>query len=176
MYSRIFIVKGNFSYCEISKFTKTNNTFVSPVYGSTLLDAYLLDSKGYSTLGVFTTKSIADQFMLSKYATFSEEQNVAFLDLPSYLPADDINYFLKISHEILTGPDKYLEPARQHLIDFNNALKKKNRKFTISDHEIEEIIEEMKDKKIEEKNALSIILSNFQSILNGNEVEIYSNR
>ena len=96
--SRVFITKGDFSFHRFEPLAERPDTFLCPIYGSTLLDAYELDQLGIKCLGVFAHKGVINQFETMPNVKFQNEAEVGFINLKSYLTDDEISKIKSKSH------------------------------------------------------------------------------
>lgn len=96
--TRVFITKGDFSFHRFEQLAERPDTFLCPIYGSTLLDAYELDKLGMKCLGAFAHKSVINQFETMPNVKFQNEAEVGFINLKSYLTDDEISKIKSKSH------------------------------------------------------------------------------
>ncbi len=89
--SRVFITKGDFSFHRFEQLAERPDTFLCPIYGSTLLDAYQMDQLGMKCLGAFAHKNVISQFETMQNVKFQDESEVGFLNLNRYLVDDEIS-------------------------------------------------------------------------------------
>lgn len=89
--SRVFITHGDFSFHRFEQLAEREDSFLCPIYGSTLLDAYQMDQLGMKCLGVFAHRNVISQFETMPNVKFSDESEVGFLNLNRYLAEDEIS-------------------------------------------------------------------------------------
>ena len=173
IFTRVFITKGDFSYHSINEIDSHNKTFLCPIYGSTILDAYEMDSFGFSTLGVFIGKNIKKDFSLNGKAKFSGKIDAGFVNFKSYLSTKDISEISRLINEIIDGPGEYIEA-------FDKASKKYSKLFSteneliFSEAELKAMCDEVKKQKINERSALLNKLLTLKSLLEDEETVINS--
>ena len=170
IYIRIFITKGDFSFHEL-EFTKNSNSLVCPIYGTTLLDAYEMDSRGYKTLGVLLTEKASSGFKTLGNVQFSDGSRDKILDIEKYLDKKKYRSFYEsICH--------FDENIQNFIKNFENATREYSKLFslTITQQDVENIINEVSEKKVKENSVLNQYLSNLKEALAGNDITIKVNK
>ena len=89
--SRVFITKGDFSFHRFEQLAERPDTFLCPIYGSTLLNAYKMDQLGMKCLGAFAHQNVISQFETMQNVKFQDGSEVGLLNLNRYLADDEIS-------------------------------------------------------------------------------------
>jgi hypothetical protein len=100
--TRIYVTYGDFSYHRLEDISDKPDTFVCPVYGSTILDADEMDQSSIRCLGVFVHPTLINEFKIIDDVRFTDGKSAGFLDLNYYLTSKEITDLIEMINASLT--------------------------------------------------------------------------